>query len=127
MGPHSRAQLDGTLAVLPNRRDTSLPAILTFLPRNGLVPNTSRYILGPESLRAFAPELGGTKPGFDESAEAQIAEYEVNDSAGQRRAHASGDFYYATPEMARLHAQEFNALPNVHLKRSPWVFWWRWC
>ena len=45
------------LNALPNKRDTSLPAILTFVPRDGLVPNSSRYILGPESLRAFAPEL----------------------------------------------------------------------
>ncbi len=33
-----------------------------FLPRNGLVPNSSRYILGPESLRAFAPELAALSP-----------------------------------------------------------------
>ncbi len=111
--PPTRAQLDALLATLPNRHDSSLPAILTFLPRNGLVPNTSRYVLGPESLRAFAPELSATKPGFNESAEAQVAEYEVGN------AHARlAIFYYATPEMARIHAQEFKLLPNVHMKRS---------
>jgi hypothetical protein len=114
----TRIQLDATLNTLPNKRDTSLPAILTFVPRNGLVPNSSRYVLGPQSLRAFAPQLGGTTPGFAESAEAQVAEYEVNDSAGSKAHARLAIFYYATPEMARLHAQEFRLLPNVHLKRS---------
>jgi len=116
--PLTREHLDSALNALPNRRDTSLPAILTFVPRSGLVPNSSRYILGPESLRAFIPELSGTKPGFNESAEAQTAEYEVNDAAGQKARARLAVFYYATPEMARLHAQEFKLLPNIHIKRS---------
>ncbi len=116
--PPTAAQLESTMSSLPNKHDTSLPAILTFVPRNGLVPNSSRYILGPESLRAFAPELAGTKAGFNESAEAQTAEYEVKDAAGQKARARLAVFYYATPEMARLHAQEFKLLPNIHLKRS---------
>jgi hypothetical protein len=116
--PPTRAQLDAALESLPNKRDTSLPAILTFVPRNGLVPNSSRYILGPESLRAFAPELSGTKPGFNESAEAQTAEYEVKDASGNKTRARLAVFYYATPEMARLHAQELKLLPNIHIKRS---------
>lgn len=116
--PLNRVQLDNTLNALPNKRDTSLPAILTFVPRNGLVPNSSRYILGPESLRAFAPELGRTKAGFGESAEAQTAEYEVKDTADKKARARLAVFYYATPEMARLHAQEFKLLPNIHIKRS---------
>lgn len=116
--PLTRVQLDALLNGLPDKRDTSLPAILTFVPRNGIVPNSSRYILGPESLRAFTPELSGTKPGFTESAEAQTAEYEVNDAAGKKARARLAVFYYATPEMARLHAQEFKLLPNIHIKRS---------
>ena len=116
--PPTRAQLDTLLNGLPNRRDTALPAILTFVPRNGIVPNSSRYILGPESLRVFIPELSATKPGFNESAEAQTAEYEVKDAAGNKALARLAVFYYATPEMARLHAQEFKRLPNIHIKRS---------
>lgn len=114
----TRAQIDTTLAGLPNKRDTSLPAILTFLPRNGIVPNSSRYILGPESLRAFVPELAATKPGFNESAEAQTAEYEVKDASGNNTRTRLAIFYYPTPEMARIHAQEFRRLTNIHIKRS---------
>jgi len=116
--PPSRAQLDAVLSALPSKRDTSLPAILTFVPRNGLVPNSSRYILGPESLRAFAPELSGTKPGFAESAEAQLGEYEVKDNAGNGARARLALFYYPTPEMARIHSQEFRKLPGIDIKRS---------
>jgi hypothetical protein len=116
--PPTRAELDQTMAALPDKRDSSLPAILTFLPRNGLVPNSSRYILGPESLRAFAPELSGTHPGFNESAEAQTAEYEVKDTSGNNARARLAIFYYATPEMARIHAQEFKRLTNIRIKRS---------
>jgi hypothetical protein len=112
--PPNQAQLAGFLKTLPNLRDTSLPAILTFVPRNGLVPNSSRYILGPESFEAFAPELSTTKPGFNEGAEAQVAQYELGKDV---RAHLA-IFYYPTPEMARLHAPAFRALANVHVKRS---------
>lgn len=116
--PPKPAQLDALIASLPDKRDTSLPAILTFLPRNGLVPNSSHYILGPESLRTFSPELSATKPGFENEAEAQAAEYEVKDSAGNNARVRLVLFYYPTPEMARNHAQEFKLLPNIHIKRS---------
>jgi hypothetical protein len=110
----SEAQFAALLKTLPNLRDTSLPAILTFIPRNGLVPNSSRYVLGPDSLQTFAPELSRIKPGFEQGAEAQVAQYDL---AKKVRAHLA-IFNYPTPEMARLHAPEFKSIPNVHVKRS---------
>ncbi len=103
------------LKTLPNRRDTSLPAILSFLPHQGLVPNSARYVLGPSSLAAFAPELSAANPGFDSGAEAQLAEYHVGKTAKPTRLAL---FYYATPGMARQHAASFKSLPNVQVKRS---------
>jgi hypothetical protein len=118
-GPAPNAkQFEIVLQALPNRRATSLPAILTFIPRQGLVPNSSRYILGPESLKAFAPQLSETKPGFNEGAEAQVADYDVGDSSGKKARVRLAIFNYATPEMARLHVVEFKLLPNIHIKRS---------
>lgn len=115
-GAHpTQPQVDAVLNALPNKRDTSLPAILTFLPRQGLVPDSARYVLGPASLAAFAPELASTHPGFDQGAEAQIAEYKL--SAHSAPVHLA-IFYYPTPEMARLHAASFKRLPNTHVKRS---------
>ena len=113
-GPVSQPQLDPFVHALPDRHDTSLPAILTYVPRKNLVPNSPRYVLGSESLKAFAPALAALQPGFDQGAEAEVADY----------ASSSGEllhlavFYYPTPEMARLHLSQFKALAGVHAKRS---------
>jgi hypothetical protein len=109
------ASLPTLFKSLPDARDTELPAILTFLPRSGLVPNSARYILGPASLQAFASELGSVKPGFAEGAEAQVAEYRLSPSDAPVRL---AIFYYPTPEMARLRAAEFKRSGDLHIKRS---------
>ena len=114
-GKPTKLQVDTLLNALPNRKDTSLPAILTFIPHSGLVPNSSRYVLGPESLKAFAPELASAKPGFNEGAEAQVAQYDVDKSG--KPVHLA-IFYYPTPEMARLHAVDFKNVANTRVKRS---------
>jgi hypothetical protein len=111
----TQADVDAVFQSLPNRRDSSLPAILTFLPRQDRVPNSARYVLGPASLQAFAPELSPAKPGFEQGAEAQVASYEsVGTSAPVRFA----IFYYPTPEMARFHLSGFRSIPRVWAKRS---------
>ncbi|MBV8706111.1 MAG: hypothetical protein JO028_02895 [Acidobacteriaceae bacterium] len=110
----TKAEVEAVINTLPDRRETSLPAILTFLPQEGLVPNSTRYILGPESLKAFAPELNETIPGFDQGAEAQVAAYKL---AKEGPAHLAL-FYYPTPEMARLHATDFKVHAGQHVKRS---------
>ena len=66
----STAEVESVRKVLPSKHETSLPAILSFLPRQGLVSNSARYVLGPVSLQAFAPELASIKAGFNEEAEA---------------------------------------------------------
>ncbi len=111
----NKADVDAVFTALPDKRNSSLPAILTYLPRQGLVADSARYVLGPVSLQAFAPELAGAKPGFDQGAEAQVAEYKVRDSLPPVRL---AIFYYATPEMARMHAARFKLVPGAHVKRS---------
>jgi hypothetical protein len=112
-GPVKKAELDAFLTALPNRHDTSLPPILTYVPRQNLVPNSARYILGPESLKDFAPQLSGLKAGFEQGAEAQVADYKI---AGAPLRLAI--FYYPTPEMARLHTADFRKLSGFQVKRS---------
>ncbi|MBV8809988.1 MAG: hypothetical protein JO033_15055 [Acidobacteriaceae bacterium] len=110
-----KAQVETALNALPNKRATSLPAILSFLPKEGLVPDSARYILGPASLAAFAPDLASANPGFAEGAEAQVAEYHLD--PGKPPLHLAL-FYYATPEQARLHAIDFKLISGAHVKRS---------
>ena len=114
-GTPVKADLDTLFATLPNKRDTALPALLTFLPKHGRVPNSARYVLGPISLAAFAPELAHLKLGFSQGAEAQVAEYKVNNDPNP--VHLAL-FYYPAPEMARLEMAQFQSLPSIHVKRS---------
>jgi hypothetical protein len=111
----TQADVDAVFKSFPNRRESSLPAILTFLPHQDRVPNSARYVLGPASLRAFAPELASAKRGFDQGAEAQIASYRIAKTSAPVR---FAIFYYPTPEMARLHLPAFQSLPGVRAKRS---------
>jgi hypothetical protein len=114
-GIPTKSAVDSLLQTLPNKRDTALPAIFTFLPHQGLVPESARYVLGPDSLQTFAPELTPAKPGFNEGVEAQVAEYKIADDSTPLRL---AIFYYPTPEMARLHSSTFKLVPNTHVKRS---------
>ena len=114
-GKPDKAQVQSALNALPNKRKTSLPAILSFLPTHGLVPGSARYVLGPASLQAFAPELAASRPGFEQGAEAQIAQYRVGKSTNPIHLAL---FYYATPEMARIHTAQFKLVPGAHVKRS---------
>jgi hypothetical protein len=114
-GIPKKSDVDTVLQGLPNRKDTSLPAILTFLPRQGREANSARYVLGPASLNAFAPELSAAKPGFDQGVEAQTASYQILETSPPVR---FAIFDYPTPEMARLHLPSFQRLPGVRAKRS---------
>ncbi len=69
--------VDQVLAGLPQQRDSDLPAILTFLPEQGLVPDSARYVLGKASLSRFGGDLASVDPGFAMGAEGQIAEYRL--------------------------------------------------
>ncbi len=114
-GVPTKADVSQAFKLLPNKRDSSMPAILTFLPQQGLVPNSARYVLGSASLNAFAPELSPSKPGFESGAEAQIADYRVGKANRPVRLVI---FNYPTPEMARMHAADFKRVSGAHVKRS---------
>ena len=107
-GLPTKPQFDALLKTLPERHDSSLPAILTFVPRSDLVPNSARYVLGPTSLASFVPDLASVKPGFEQGAEAQVADYKSHSGTPLHLAL----FYYPTPEMARIHSADFNLVPD---------------
>lgn len=109
----TKKQVDDLFQQLPAKRESSLPAILTFVPRRDLVPNSARYILGPASLKQFAPELVSADPGFEQGTEGYFASYQIDGSRVRLVL-----FYYPTPEMARLHSIQFKLIPNTVVKRS---------
>ena len=110
-----KATVDAVLQALPGQRDSTLPAILTFIPQQGLVPDSARYLLGKASLSQFGGELAAADPGFTAGAEGQIADYELPGSNSPARL---AIFYYPSPEAARIHVADFHKIPGIQVKRS---------
>ena len=114
-GVATKSDVDDVMKRLPDKHDSSLPAILTFLPVKGLVPNSARYLLGAESARAFAPELASAQLGFEQGAEAQMAAYRLGADSSPVRLVL---FDYPTPEMARQHSASLKKTFGDRAKRS---------
>jgi hypothetical protein len=98
---------------LPRMDQSSLPSLPGFLPREGLVPGSERFVIGPAALDAFDPGISPSLAGFSLGAELQLGKYRGK----------SGDvplalFSYPTPQMARDKAAEFQRLPGAVVKRT---------
>jgi hypothetical protein len=109
----TKADVQNLVASLPDRRPSALPPVINFVPLQDLIPNSSRYILGPKSLRAVAPELAAAHPGFDQSGEAYYTAYRMNGSVAKLVL-----FYYPSPGIARQHTVAFRGVPGAQVKRS---------
>jgi hypothetical protein len=97
---------------LPQYSDAALPVISTYLPADGLIPNSERYITGPVSLERFDPGVPPSTAAFHLSAEAQFGRYHSR----------QGDFglaifNYPTPALARQQAIAFQKLSGAMVKR----------
>ncbi|HSU31112.1 MAG TPA: DUF6599 family protein [Bryobacteraceae bacterium] len=113
-GNPRKTDLDAVINGLPDRHDTQLPPVLTFLPRNELVPGSARYLLGSASVDAFAPELRGVNLGFNVGTEGQVASYKTG--AGQPVRLVVLD--YPTPDMARQYEKAVSKVLGGSVKRS---------
>jgi hypothetical protein len=90
-----------------------LPALSTFLPQDGLVANSERYILGPVSLQRVEPGIPPSVAGFRMGAEAQFGQYQTPKGLLELVI-----FDYPTPSMAREQAAEFQKIPGAVIKRT---------
>lgn len=109
-----KSDVDAVISSLPDRRDSLLPPVLSFLPRTDMVPETARYLLGPASVEAFAPELNGNDLGFQVGTEGQMATYKTADGKQVRLVVLE----YPTPDMARKHAATLGKSLGSLVKRS---------
>ena len=62
---------------LAKLENSPLPALSTFLPKDGLLANSERYILGPVSLQRVEPSIPPSVAGFRMGAEAQFGKYQT--------------------------------------------------
>jgi hypothetical protein len=98
---------------LPQLDQAPLPALIGYLPQEGLIPNSERYILGPASLARFEPRIAPALAAFHLGAEAQLGRYRT----------PKGDltlavFSYPTPNIARERLEEFQKVPGTVAKRT---------
>jgi hypothetical protein len=100
-------------AALPHVDLSSLPALTGFLPSTGLVPNSERYITGPNSLQRFDPAIPPSVAGFHLGAEAALAAFH-----GPKGDMTMAVFNYPTHQIAMQKISEFEKLPGVLAKRS---------
>ena len=108
--PKTLAKLAETL---PHVSGAPLPVLPTYLPSQGLVAHSQRYILGPSGLSRNAPEIPAGPAAFHFGTEAALGRYKT----------ADGDktlavFSYPTPQIARQQAAEFQKLPGFVVKRT---------
>ena len=109
----SKEELDGLTGALRNLDVTVLPTLPGYLPTDGIVPNSARYIVGPVGLQQFAPAIPPSVAAFHFQAEAQAAVFH-NDK---------GDatllvFSYPTHQIAMQRILEFQKVPGAMAKRS---------
>jgi len=97
--------------------DSPLPALPGYLPSQGLVPNSERYIEGPAALQKFDPGIPPSTAAFHLSAEAQVGSFRGVPSG------PAGDiklaiFSYPTPQIARQQTAQFERIAGAMVKRS---------
>jgi len=108
-----KEELDPFLGALVNVDNSSLPVLPSYLPSDGLVPNSERYVMGPVALQRFQPAISPSAAGFHFGAEAQIGVFRS----------PKGDvaltiFNYPTHQMAMQQVAQFEKLPGAVVKRS---------
>jgi hypothetical protein len=98
---------------LPRLDMSSLPVLASYLPAEGLIDGSARYVIGPVSLEKFEPRIPPSLAAFHLGAEAQIGRY----SSPQGET-TLAIFSYPTPNMARNRFEEFSKLSGVIAKRA---------
>ena len=106
-------ELDPIVESLRNVAASSLPALPGYLPSQGLVPGSERYIMGPTSLRKFNPGIPPSAAAFHLGAEAQLGVF--HSPKGET---ALTIFNYPTHQIAMQQAASLGKIPGAEVKRS---------
>jgi hypothetical protein len=87
----------------------SLPTLPGYLPKEGFVENSDRYLLGPLALAEVAPLAPGDWAGFAYGAEAEAGRYRVGPSEATLLL-----LSYPTPQIASQRLRDFERLFNLN-------------
>lgn len=106
-------ELNHIVGTVPKYAQSPLPTLPKYLP-GGAEPNSERYIVGPDSLARFAPQISPSTAAFHFNAEAGLARY----PGKQGKSTTLVVFSYPTMEMARDRIGHFQQIPGAIAKRS---------
>jgi len=70
-------QLTALAAALPAHKQDALPQLREFLPINGALRSSLKYVLGPQAAAKMIPEVPPTLLAFDRGAEVVSADYQL--------------------------------------------------
>ena len=107
------ADLQPVFDQLPKLEQSPLPTLMNSLPKEGLIPNSERYILGPVSLDRFQGGIPPSVAAFHLGSEAQSGRYRTS-----KGTLTLAIFKYPTPNLARVRSEEFQKIPGLIAKRS---------
>jgi hypothetical protein len=107
------AELEELYAKLPKVESVPLPTLPRFLPAERLIPNSERYVTGPDSLAAFDPGVPAEKAAFQLGTEVQIGSYRM--PGGEVKL---AIFSFPTPAIARERLADLEKLPGAVAKRT---------
>lgn len=105
-------ELNHIVGTAPRYDQSPRPDLSKYLPA-GAIPNSQRYIIGPDSLAKFAPAISPSTAAFHFNAEGELADY---GKPGKETTVAV--FSYPTMEMARDRLAHFEAIPKAVVKRT---------
>jgi hypothetical protein len=109
----SKEELDGLTGSLRNVDVTVLPVLPGYLPSDGLMPGSERYITGPAGLERFVPGIPPSVAAFHFGTEAQSGVF--HSPKGDT---AMAIFNYPSPQIAIQRIPDFQKLPGVMAKRT---------
>jgi hypothetical protein len=88
----------------PGGNAGNLPSFIQFLPRNGYVANTQKYVMGPVALNTLAAPVSADFVDFGASSEVTLAHYST--SSGEATLMLIS---YPTPQLAAGHRLKINS------------------
>jgi len=98
---------------LPHVSHTPVPILSSYFPQKDLIQSSERYIMGPEGLEKYLPQISSGAVRLELGAEGQVARYHF----GKGEA-TLAIFAYPTLEMARDQAPVYGRIPGVEVKRT---------
>ena len=98
---------------LPHVSHTPVPILGSYFPQLGLIGGSERYVMGPEGLQKYLPQISSGAVRLELGSEGQLAHYRLGKSEA-----TLAIFSYPTLEMARDQAPVYERIPGVAVKRT---------